>query len=183
MTCIVGLIHERAVYIGGDSAGMAGYSITRRKDSKVFRNGEFLIGGTSSFRMLQLLRYAFNPPALPEAEGDLARYMVIDFVNALRACLKDGGYATKHNEAEAGGFFLVGVRSRLFKVESDYQVGESLDGYDACGCGEDFALGSLFHSKQTYTPLDAEMRVRMALAAAEYHNAGVSAPFVIEKLE
>jgi hypothetical protein len=183
LTCIVGLIHEKTIYIGGDSAGVAGYSLTRRKDSKVFRNGEFLIGGTSSFRMIQLLRYAFTPPALPEAEGDLARYMVVDFVNALRACLKEGGYATKHNEVESGGTFLIGVRKRLFKIENDYQVGESQDGYDACGCGEDLALGSLFHSKTTYHPTDPEMRVRLALAAAEYHNVGVASPFIIEKLE
>ena len=43
MTCIVGLVHEGVVYIGGDSAGVGGMSLTVRADEKVFRNGEFLM--------------------------------------------------------------------------------------------------------------------------------------------
>ena len=51
MTCIVGLIDGRRVWMGGDSAGVSGLDITVRADAKVFRNGDFLIGFTSSFRM------------------------------------------------------------------------------------------------------------------------------------
>ena len=39
MTCIVGLVHEGVVYIGGDSAGVGGMSLTVRADEKVFQNG------------------------------------------------------------------------------------------------------------------------------------------------
>ena len=35
MTCIVGLVHEGVVYIGGDSAGVGGLSLTVRADEKV----------------------------------------------------------------------------------------------------------------------------------------------------
>ena len=44
MTCIVGLVHEGVVYIGGDSAGVAGLSLTVRADEKVFRNSDFFDG-------------------------------------------------------------------------------------------------------------------------------------------
>ena len=57
MTCIVGLIDGRRVWMGGDSAGVSGLDITVRADAKVFRNGDFLIGFTSSFRMGQLLAF------------------------------------------------------------------------------------------------------------------------------
>ncbi|MGH2481035.1 MAG: hypothetical protein ACRDHW_15375, partial [Ktedonobacteraceae bacterium] len=146
MTCIVGLVEDGKVYIAGDSAGIAGWSLTLRKDAKVFRNGAFLIGGTGSFRMLQLLRYAFAPPAFPvwSGENTLEKYMATTFVNALRDCFKAGGFAQKTSEQESGGHFLVGVRGRLFLIDADYQVGESLAGYDACGCGSDVALGALF---------------------------------------
>ena len=60
MTCIVGLVHEGVVYIGGDSAGVGGMSLTVRADEKVFQNGEFLMGFTTSFRMGQLLRYSLK---------------------------------------------------------------------------------------------------------------------------
>ena len=42
MTCIVGLVEKGNVYIGGDSAGVGGYSLTVRADRKVFRNGDFV---------------------------------------------------------------------------------------------------------------------------------------------
>ena len=68
MTCIVGLEHKGKVYIGGDSAGVAGYSLSVRADQKVFINGNFIFGFTSSFRMGQILRFGFNPPRRhPEA--------------------------------------------------------------------------------------------------------------------
>lgn len=51
MTAIVGLVEKGNVYIGGDSAGVAGLSISIRGDEKVFKVGPFIMGFTSSFRM------------------------------------------------------------------------------------------------------------------------------------
>lgn len=178
MTCIVGLVHEGSVYIGGDSAGVGGWTIHGRSDEKVFRNGAFLFGFTSSFRMGQLLHYSLVPPEQPEGT-DLFRYLVVDFINAVRACLKDGGFAKKNSEAEEGGHFLVGYRGRLFHINADYQVAEMSEGYMAIGAGEDIALGAL-HASASFPPLK---RVRMALEAAAHHNIGVRGPFVIAVLE
>lgn len=178
MTCIVGLVDECKVYIGADSAGVAGWQLTIRKDQKVFRNGDFLIGFTSSFRMGQLLRYSLTLPACEDANG-IERYMATTFVNAVRECLKAGGYAAKNSEREEGGNFLVGYKGRLFSIEADYQVGESLAGYDAVGCGSDVAKGSLFATPK-YGPV---ARVKTALEAAEQWNNGVRGPFVVEVLE
>ena len=76
MTCIVGLVHEGVVYIGGDSAGVAGLSLTVRADEKVFRNSDFLMGFTTSFRMGQLLRYSLKPPRR-HPDDDIHQYMVV----------------------------------------------------------------------------------------------------------
>ena len=171
MTCIVGIAEGGYVWIGGDSAGVAGLSLTHRKDIKVFRNGPFIMGFTSSFRMGQLLAHAFRPPKR-HADTDVYAFMVTDFIDAVRSCLKAGGYAEAHNSVERGGTFLVGYEGRLFKIEGDYQVGESLTGYDACGCGEDFALGSLYST--TGPP---EFRLNLALQAAAEFSAGVCGPF------
>lgn len=170
VTAIVGLIHNGRVYLGGDSAGVSGWSMTVRADSKVFRNGPYVMGFTSSFRMGQLLRYALDPPA-PGA--DLDRFMATTFIDAIRTCLKDGGYAKKNSEQEEGGNFLVGVNGRLFNVGSDYQVGETADGYAAVGCGFEIALGVLYAT----TGMPPKKRIRLALDAAERHSAGVRLPF------
>lgn len=184
MTCIVGLVDKDtgAVWLGGDSAGVADLDLTVRADKKVFRikspegRDEFILGFTTSFRMGQLLRYALKPPSIT---GDLDEYMCTTFIDAVRQCLKDGGYAKKTNEEESAGQFLVGVRHRLFTIHDDYQVGETLSGYDAVGCGENIAKGAMFAN----TSLSPKQRIEQALQAAEAHSAGVRAPFHIEKLE
>ncbi len=68
MTCIVGVVKDGVVYIGGDSAGVSGLRLIKRKDSKVFKRKGFIIGYTSSFRMGQLLRFKLDPPILQQKE-------------------------------------------------------------------------------------------------------------------
>ncbi|QJE74527.1 hypothetical protein HHL28_16940 [Aerophototrophica crusticola] len=177
MTCIVGLVDNGTVWLGGDSAGVAGLDISLRSDPKVFRNGNFLIGFTSSFRMGQLLRFRLAPPPR-RPDQDLFRYMVCDFVEAVRVCLKDGGFAHRSNDVETGGFFLVGTEGRLFSIQDDYQVSEFNRGYHAIGCGAAYAMGSLYTTKGE----DPEGRVRKALETAEHFSGGVRAPFRIESL-
>ncbi len=186
MTCIVGIAQNNRVYLGGDSSGTndAGQQVIRA-DGKVFlisssdRAFHCVVGGTTSFRMLQLLHYALVLPDCTEEE-DLFRYMATRFINAVRACLGDGGYAMKKDEQESGGKFLVGVRGRLFCIDHDYQVRETVIGYDAVGSGDDLALGVLFATQQR--DLSPEERIRLALEAATYHNAYVRPPFQIESL-
>lgn len=179
MTCIVGLTDGNKVYIGGDSAGVSGYSVSVRGDAKVFFNGEMLFGFTSSFRMGQLLRYSLE---IPKCETwDVEKYMCTDFVDALRTCFKKGGFAgTAHDGSEFAGSFLVGFKGRLWRIDPDYQVGWNTSGYDALGCGEDFALGALgalgYIEGLEITP---EEKVSVALQAANDFSGGVTPPFNI----
>lgn len=177
MTCIVGLVDEGKVYIGGDSAGVAGLVLTVHADQKVFRNGPMVFGFTSSFRMGQLLRYALSVPD-HDPRLDTDKYMVTTFVDAVRSCLKTGGYARKENEEESAGQFLVGYKGRIFCLDTDYQVACPDDAYIALGCGGQIARGALYatHGRP------AEERLRLALEAAERFSAGVRAPFVVEVL-
>lgn len=179
MTCVAGIVYENKVWIGADSAGVANYSLTPRKDPKVFINNNLIIGFTSSFRMGQLLKWSFTPPPVKEGQ-DIDSYINKDFIDTVRGCFKHGGYAQRHNEQEHGGVFLVGFKGRLFYVDVDYQIGESLLSYDAIGCGADIALGALHATEQMN--LTAEQRIRKALEAAESFSAGVRAPFNILSL-
>lgn len=177
MTCVAAVVSDNVVYMGADSAGVGGYELIVRADQKVFKNDEFLIGFTHSFRMGQLLRYKLKPPKFRPEEKDLYEYMVTDFIDAVRECLKTGGYAQIDKGEEVGGCFLVGVRGRLFQIESDYQVGESVLPYDAVGCGRAYALGVLSVTNE----LEPDKRIKSALCAAEKFNAGVRGPFIVLK--
>lgn len=182
MTCIVGLAEQGRVLIGGDSAGAnSSWALTIRADQKVFRNGPFLMGFTTSFRMGQLLQYKLQVPEQTADQTDFA-FMVTTFIDAVRTCLKDGGYAKVESNAETGGVFLVGYRGNIYKVDSDFQVSQPVSGYAAVGCGDDIALGSLHATSSLvgyYGSAAPLIRVRMALEAAESLSAGVRRPFVI----
>lgn len=175
MTCIVGLVDKGDVYIGGDSAGVAGLSLSIRADEKVFGNGPFIMGFTTSFRMGQLLKYKFSPPAQTVHQTDM-EYMVTSFIDSCRQCFSANGFGDK--EATHGGTFLVGYKGKLYTVEGDYQVGIPASTFDAVGCGADLALGAMFATEG----MNPEKRVEMALSAASTFSAGVAPPFTIIKL-
>lgn len=186
MTCIAGLVGDDGkVYIGGDSAGVSGWSITPRADAKVFKRGEWAFGFTSSFRMGQLIRYSLELPKPPHRARDLDRWLATTFVDALRHTLREGGLAEIKYEVETGGTFLMGLRGRLFVVDGDYQVGESRLGFAAVGCGRDeargalYALGKVSGTRGLCAPIHPRKQVRMALEATAAQNGGVCAPFVV----
>jgi ATP-dependent protease HslVU (ClpYQ) peptidase subunit len=178
MTCIAGMVDKNncRVVMGGDSASSGSDNIFTRKDPKIFKNGEFVIGCTTSYRMIQLLRFSFTPPEI--GEKDVYEYMCTDFINKVRECFKDGGFLQKWDDGdEKGGTFLVAYRDRLFKIEGDFTVGETLNGIDSVGCGQDFALGSLYSLLDQYIP--TEDKVLKSLEAAEFLSLGVRRPFII----
>lgn len=195
MTCIVGIEAEGRVVIAGDSAGSDGYSRTVRADEKVFTLRprsttthpfavEFGFGFTTSFRMGQALRYRFEPPAFSRNRSNpdvlasrLDRYMAVDFVDAVRICLKAAGFAKTDNGVESGGTFLVGALGRLYTVYDDYQVARAACGYAAVGSGAQVALGAL-HASQNQA-VGPEWRIEAALTAAAEHTAFVAPPFVV----
>lgn len=170
MTIIVGLEHNGRVHLGADSSGVDGWRMTMRSDTKVFRNGPYAIGFTSSFRMGQILRYAFDAPD-PPSQG-LERFMCSSFVDAVRDAFKGKGYATTKDGADVGGTFLIGVSGHLFTMYEDYQVERTTDGFNAIGCGRDIAAGVLFVTKGS-----PRQRLATALKTTERYSCAVRGPF------
>ncbi len=183
MTCIAALTDGKIVWIGGDSAGVAGLSLEVRDDEKVFtrkdENGiSWAFGFTSSFRMGQLIRYELKlPETTKNFEADPLRFMVAKFIPALRKCLADGGWQTKRDNHEIGGKFIVGILGHIFTVDSDHQVGVPHHNFTAAGCGEDLALGSLYATRPEIMNMSPQDRILTALEAAEWFSAGVRRPF------
>lgn len=175
MTCIVGIMDGKHVVLGGDSCGSDGYSKQTRLDVKVFKRGPFVIGFTSSFRMGQVLRYKLNTPEQDPRVSDY-EYMVTSFIDSVRVCLKNAGFAKKENEVEHGGTFLVGYNGQLYFVDEDYQVGVVAENYEAVGAGESFAKGALF-ALAGNKRMSAKERIRIALEAASQFATSVGGPF------
>lgn len=133
-----------------------------------------VIGYTTSFRMGQILEYELKLPEHPEDMNAL-KYMITKFVPEVKKIFAEHWKKPKDGEDGNGGEFLCGYKGRLFHLYSDLQVSERMQHYDSCGCGEGYALGSLFSSgKSKMQPLK---RLELALQAAEEFSAGVGKPF------
>ena len=178
MTCVVGLLDKGDVWMGADSQSSDDDDFSIEcKIPKIFRKGPFVIGTSGSKRARQLIHYAMQMPDHPgRMSGE--EYMSTLFVDALRACLTDGGYAEKVDDAERfGSEYLVGYRGNIFTVCSDYQVSIPTDGFTATGSGRDFAHASLFTTKGINIP--PKKRVLLALKSAARYSCCVGGRFHI----
>lgn len=181
MTCIIGLVTDKDVYMGADSAAVGGYDIRTVKHPKVFRINNrvdnFLIGCTGSFRMKQLLQHRLNL-SVQGGQTDF-HYMVFSFAEAVRKLLKNYGFSEIDSNQEKGGTFLVGYHHSLYTVQRDFSVLEYTDDYHAVGCGADYALGALRVVPRNGPP---RQRIEMALRVAAHFSNGVTGPFKILSL-
>ena len=178
MTCVIGLKTKDRILMGADSAGVGGLDIEIRAMPKIFQNGKFMIGYTTSFRMGQLLQFEFNPPIQDEKTSD-EKFMCVNFINAIRKCFKDGGFSEIDKNKEEGGIFIVAYKKQLYKIEGDFQVATIQDDFMVCGCGGNYALGALKVTQK----LPPKERIKLALETAEYFSAGVRRPFIILEMK
>ncbi len=143
MTIVVGYTDGTKVYMASDSQASCGWDMQQRKDPKVFIAKGILYGFTSSYRMGQILRFHTEP--VPQLEAmDTYEYVVGFLVPMWRRALVDHGYLKVDSGREESGTFLIGLNGRLFRIESDFQVGEVDRSYDAIGCGAPYALGAMY---------------------------------------
>src|SRR5699024_6648541 len=171
MTCIIGFTdRESSVsWIGCDSLDSNNYTKSIESPAKAFRNEQIrnvLMGGTTSFRHLDLLKYAedlfdgidvYRKPIIDH------KYMVTKFVPKVINLFKSG--VVGESETERVGNFIVAVPGRVFEVQEDYSVLEPELGFCAVGCGEAVAMGSLVTTKDMY--INPVNRIVLALKAAE----------------
>jgi ATP-dependent protease HslVU (ClpYQ) peptidase subunit len=168
MTCIVGLVDDTHMYIGGDAAINEDGHIIPMAVSKVFQRGDWLIGSAGSFATGQVLRHNFNIPAVDR--DDIYEYMVVRFARQLRATLKRRGALTDYDSE-----VLALYGGRAFSIDADFTVHETLQTYTAIGSGSWVALGSLYSTERR----SPHNRVTTALRAAARFNSDVCAPFSV----
>lgn len=183
VTCIIGFTDRQngVSWIGGDSLGSDGYVKAAEMPAKVFRNEMFknvLIGGTTTFRHLDLLKYSEDlfdeVDRYKNTEID-HKFMVKKFVPKVITLFKDG--VIGEDEKNRGGNFIVATPLRVFEVQPDYSVLEPELGICAVGCGREVAMGSLITTIGMDIP--PQDKIVMALKAAEQYCCGVQRPFRI----
>lgn len=184
MTCVVGYVYDKKVYMGCDSAGVvpSTLSLRTRQDKKVFIKSDMIYGFCGSYRMGQIIRSCFDRPLQDPSLSDYD-YLCSTYMDELRKCFCSAGFMRKeHNVEDIDGSFLLGFNSNLYQIETDLQVGQYFIKYAATGCAEDYAMGVLY-GLEVDVKLSPEERILKALHAAQNFSAGVRSPFFVECLE
>lgn len=174
-TCIVGIAHKGAVFMGCDSMASTDYHKARMLAPKIFRVGDMLIGVCGSLRVRDVVETVTLPPRA-ESDTNDRDYLVRYYVSALRAAMKDAGVlATEDGVDDFNGSMLIAYRGKLYHLHSDFALLEHNEW--ATGSGGEYALGSLFS-----TSGEPQKRIKTALQAACEFSPSCGPPFVIEKL-
>ena len=175
MTCIVGVVKGNTVWLGGDSAATDGHlNRTIIKDPKVFVRGDFGFGVCGSPKVMDAIAHGMTFPA--QTDTDDRSFLVNELVTAIRERLISLDAATQTpSGVEFEGEMLVAYRGKLYKMQGNFQLIYSSDGFDTTGSGGTLALGSLMSTKRERNP---RKRVLAALEAS-IANAGCAPPYVI----
>jgi hypothetical protein len=185
MTCIVGVIDKKnkCVWMGSDSLCSNEYSKSVQSQTKCFKSKEredTVLGGTTTFRHLDLLRYSTS--LFPEVDKyrDIEinhEYIVTKFIPNVHKLFEEGFIEETKDGAKEGGNFLIGIKNQLYEIQDDYSVLEYKDGFSSVGCGEGYAKASLFTTEGTN--MEIKDRIIKALESAEKFSIGVQRPFII----
>jgi hypothetical protein len=178
MTCIIGLIHNGSVYIGGDSIAASGYDARQIAFNKVFQIGEFLIGYTFSFRLGQILEHCLVIEPQLEDESDL-HYLIATFIPTVKSLFNEHGLTYPgDNGDEVYGNFLLGYRGHLYSIGNAFAVMEYSEGYAVAGCSTDYALAAM----EALRDLPPKERLERAFEIVNKFSAGVLPPFNIKTI-
>lgn len=185
MTCIVGIVHEGAVYLGCDSLSSDSHRKWTRTDPKVFLVGggdgvhRMAAGICGSWRLRDVLQWEVELSA-PRAGVSPEKWVRSDFLAEVRTKMRDGGALQKSDGVETLGWadFLLAAGDRLYYIGNDLHVGICEPWGDAIGSGVDIARAVLYDRREQSDPVE---KLLAALRAAEALITTVRGPFVISR--
>jgi ATP-dependent protease HslVU (ClpYQ) peptidase subunit len=174
MTCIIAKIHDKKVHMIADRMGSDGflkenYPLVK----KIFKNGDFIIGCTTSFRMIQILQHTWEAPKKSlDISDDKYIYKII--TESIMAAFKAADFGHKKDAHYQGGNFLMGWKGRLFEVQDDMSILE-YQNFSSVGCGEYHAYAAMETLNLTGMLQDEpEKFLATALKVAAHCTTGVS---------
>jgi len=178
MTCIVGLIKGRTVWLGADSASTdTQFHKTIIKDPKVFVRGRIGLGVCGYPKVMDALSSGIDMPE--QSCNDDRAFLVNELVPTIRDGLVrlDAAFRDeKTSEIVFNGEALLAYNGKLYKLQSNFQLIQARAGFDTTGSGGDLAMGSMASTAHVRNP---KKRILMALEAASANNAGCAPPYVI----
>ena len=166
MTCIVGIVEDNVVYIGGERSLADDHNILSSPMPKIAMRDGWIYGYSGTIGIGQLMDII----NLPRAEGADFKTIKTKIVPALSVAIDN----YSRDAAEHDTQWLIGVNGRLYEVSAaDWGVVEV--NYTAIGGGSQYAFGSLYTSIDN-TPIH---RIEQALYAAITYSPTCQGPIDI----
>lgn len=177
MTCIVGLVQNEKVYIGSDSAMSSSDDglVSIVKTAKIVKKGNYIIGSSGSVR--------FNNLIHDELDRDKTFKTINELIEELFKILDRNSTSFMGDFRQCNGI-LVGLNGNLYKLHPDYGYNLFADGFTAIGSGSQVAIGVLNSLKEieSYTNIESQERINIALNSAAKYIGSVSEPFTFESI-
>jgi len=160
MTIIAAWTDGENAVIGGDSGAFDDGSAITTTNPKVWRSGDYLVGVSGSFRIMELIH-----------QSNLGEtHQVRDF-------LLTQSEKTGFPSSPDWGVLVVGLDG-IWEIGSDFSVVKSSERYNAIGSAGLAALSAL-HVLESVDDLSPQGRMKLTLAAAMYHTTYVRKPFKV----
>lgn len=156
MTCIIAYTDGTKSFIAGDKLGSNGFTKSVMVEPKIFekkfikvhedgvqRNEETLaIGGTTSFRMLQLLDHKLVLPEQIKGTTTV-QYLVQLAIPAIRALFKEEWGSRDNGQEVGGGQFIILHNHVIYEVQGDFSVLQPKTSITSVGSGTYHAIASM----------------------------------------
>lgn len=169
MTCVAGIVDGPKVWLGGDSANSSKVEIVTTVDPKVFQLGEWVLGYAGDLAFGDVLRYRIAMPRLSK-NSNIDQLVHVDLIDEILAACKRRSIDSADERGEA----IVGVRGRLYVIDTDLSIREAR-GFASIGNGGIAARCALAESaKSRRTP---KTRLKSALEIAAEYTKDVRPPW------
>lgn len=156
MTCIIAHTTGTSSFIAGDKLGSNGFTKAVMVEPKIFEKTfikvleggvqreeqRIAIGGTTSFRMLQLLDHNLELP-VQEAGTTMIQYLVRQVIPAIRKLFKEEWGSKDNTQEIGGGSFIMLHNHVIYEVQEDFAVLQTTANITAVGSGTYHAISSM----------------------------------------
>jgi ATP-dependent protease HslVU (ClpYQ) peptidase subunit len=144
MTTLAAIQGDGWVVVGYDSKVMEDNRsyVLPRDNSKLVKNGPYLLSAAGDMRAINLLAFTFKPPIPPvnELADKLDRFITNKFIPALKACLEENGYGKEEQDS----YFLVVINATVYEIGTDFSWARDQEGIYSIGSGSAYALGAIY---------------------------------------
>jgi ATP-dependent protease HslVU (ClpYQ) peptidase subunit len=154
------------------------YYTLPKKNGKVVKHGEFLIGMAGDLRAINIVTYIFKAPPIPRtAINNLDKYIIGTFLPALKDCLEDNGINTKEG---SGSDFIILLRGKVYEIGEHFEWSPDTTNIYSLGSGSSYALGSMYSTlEKDFTLEEAKYSIRKSLEVASQLDPFTGNPFTV----